>query len=156
MCVCVCVCVCVCLYSSVHVCVNIYCICVFNIISFLTSFFFVFFVAVLNGGLSQELKSQQVSPGLQDFSEYSSQSQQCCGFYDLDSFNFQFLQCIFFFFKWRNYIVNRINTAQLQWLVDLASLVCDVDYWFCGSVSALWSLVWYPMEEITVYSTDET
>ena len=48
--------------------------------------------------------------------------------------------------------------AQLPWLVDLASPVCDVglwsvvEFWLC----ILWSLVRSPVGEFTVYAADET
>ena len=49
-------------------------------------------------------------------------------------------------------------SAQLPWLVNLTSLVFDMDcgsvveFWLCN----LWSLVRSPVIELTVYTADET
>ena len=44
-------------------------------------------------------------------------------------------------------------TAQLLWLVNLVKLVCDVEEF---RLCILWSVVRSPVEEITVYTPDET
>ena len=54
------------------------------------------FVPTLADGLSVNSKWQQVSSGVQDSSEYSDRSQQCCNLDDLDSSSdFQFYQSSF-------------------------------------------------------------
>ena len=55
-----------------------------------------FFTPALVDGLSIESEWQQVSKNLQDSSQFSGRSQQCCNLDDLDSFSeFQFLQSPF-------------------------------------------------------------
>ena len=55
-----------------------------------------FFTSVLADGLSLEFEWQQVSSGLQDSSQYSGWSQQCCSLVKLDSsLDFQYFQSPF-------------------------------------------------------------
>ena len=59
-------------------------------------FLFGFFTPVLTDGFSLEFEWQQVSSSLQDSSQYSGRSQQCCSLDGLHSFSyFQVLQSLY-------------------------------------------------------------